>query len=986
MMKFVFINYHSKEIKPKFIMKINFNSFLILVLLVLFISSCKTTNPTVKTTENPIKENQEPTQTTSTPEKGFDIPYEKFTLDNGLEVILHEDHSDPIVAVATILHVGSNREKPGKTGFAHFFEHMAFNDSENVPVGANRKLIPEWGGERNGGTWADGTIYYEVVPKDAFDKILWIDSDRLGYMIKTVTDAALEREKQVVKNEKRQRVDNQAYGYTNEIIRSNLYPKDHPYNWTTIGQLPDLQAATLEDVSEFYVQYYGAENASLVIVGDIDIEETKKKVEQWFGEIRKGPKVEPMVPRPAVLEKNKSLYFEDDFAKLPELRMVFPTVEDYHKDMYALEILGELLSGSRKSALYNIIVEENKLAPGVNSYQSSSELAGTFVISVRANEGVDLDNVKKSLDEGLERFERDGFSDKEMDRIKAGLETSLYRGIETVLDKAYRLVQDNEFAGDPTYVIKSAEKTLAVTREDVIRVYNKYIKGKKYLMTSVVPKGQRELMVTGASEAKVWKEEVKEGAAEEEVSQGEEAVYEKTKTKFDRSEPPFSEPPLFKMPKVWDAELENGMGVYGTGNYEIPLVNFNITIDGGHFLDPKNKPGVSNLLVDLLMEGTANKNAAELEEAIGMLGASISTSNGNEEVTISASCLAKNFEATLKLVEEILLEPRWDEKDLEKLKADMKTTLKGREARPTSVAFLNLYQLLYGEDHILSTSSLGNLKSMDDISMTDVKALYSKWSSKNANFHIVGAIEKDRVVKALNGLNKKWNTPAEIKIPKYKTPEENIHAGKIYFIDVPGSKQSTIFAGKLTIPSSHSDYQKIKYANEVLGGGSSGMLMQTLRIEKGYTYGASSFLRDAKETVPFVAYTSVRANATLPSLKIIEEMIKNYGDTFSEKDAATTQNKLIKKNTRAYESLRSKLSLLRNISKFGKSKKYIDQEQEILMNMNVGDFKSIIKKYIQEEELVYVIVGDAETQLEEVNQLGKGDAILIDIYGNKVEK
>ncbi len=247
-------------------------------------------------------------------EKDFAIDYEKFTLDNGLEVILHQDNSDPIVAVATIMHVGSNREKPGKTGFAHFFEHMSFNDSENVPVGANRKMIPEWGGSRNGGTSNDYTVYYEVVPKDAFEKILWIDSDRFGYMINTVTKAALEREKQVVKNEKRQRVDNAAYGYTDEIIRSNLYPEGHPYNWTVIGSLPDLQAATIEDVKEFHNQYYGASNATLVIAGDIDFEETKTLVEKWFGEIPSGPEVESLQPQPVTLAETKSLYFEDNFA------------------------------------------------------------------------------------------------------------------------------------------------------------------------------------------------------------------------------------------------------------------------------------------------------------------------------------------------------------------------------------------------------------------------------------------------------------------------------------------------------------------------------------------------------------------------------------------------------------------------------------------------------------------------------------------------
>ncbi len=942
-------------------------------------SGLKTSTDTTKTT---------PSNTTETPQIGqkiFSIPYEKFTLDNGLEVILHVDDSDPIVAVATMLHVGSNREKPGRTGFAHFFEHMSFNDSENTPVGANRKLIPEWGGNRNGGTWSDGTIYYEVVPKDAFEKILWIDSDRLGYMIKTVTDNALEREKQVVKNEKRQRVDNQPYGYTDEVIRKNLYPSDHPYSWTTIGALPDLQAATIDDVKEFYDEFYGPNNATLVIAGDIDIAETKKQVKTWFGEIPKGKDVKSLPAMPAKLEKTKKLYFEDNFATLPELRMVFPTVENYHEDSYALNILGELLSGSRKSPLYKIIVDEKKLAPNVSTYQSSSELAGTFVFRVRTNEDVNLNAVKSAIEEGLTKFEQEGFDNSDLDRIKAQLETGLYRGISTILNKAWQLAQDNEFKGDPEFIVKRAAKTLAVTKEDIMRVYNKYIKGKHYLMTNFVPKEKMNLIVDGAEKATVWIEEVKKDVKNEEVTQGEEAQYEKTKTKHDRSEPDFGEPPLFKMPKVWKAGLPNGIKVLGIKNNELPLVSFDITINGGHMLDALDKPGVASLMMDMLMEGTANKTAIELEEAIGAQGASINTFSGNEEVRITGSCLARNFEKTLAIVEEILLEPRWDEDAFNRLKQELKTTLKGREARPGSVAFANFNKLVYGKDHIFSTSASGTLNTLDNITLDDLKAYYKKLSPKETHFHVVGAIDQARVTKALGSLNQKWTNSSNISIPKYELSKEN-HAGKIYFIDVPGSKQSTILMGKLTIPATHEDFNKIGFANEILGGGSSARLTQTLRIEKGYTYGASSFLRSAKETVPFVAYTSVRANATLPSLKIIEDMIGNYSTTFMQEDADITKNKKLKGNTRAFESLNAKLGILRNISKYGKSTSYVEDEQDELMSMSLEDFRGIIKKYIQEKEMVYVIVGDAETQLEEVNKLGKGKAILIDKYGNRVEK
>jgi zinc protease len=911
----------------------------------------------------------------------FSLEYEKFTLDNGLEVVLHEDHSDPIVAVATLMHVGSNREKPGRTGFAHFFEHMSFNDSENVPVGANRKLIPEWGGSRNGGTWNDGTIYYEVVPKDAFEKILWIDSDRFGYMINTVTKEALEREKQVVKNEKRERVDNAPYGFTNEVIIKNLYPEGHPYSWTVIGELPDLQAATLDDVKEFYEQYYGASNATLVIAGDIDIKKTKELVQQWFGEIRKGPQVEPLESMPVTLIETKSLYFEDNFAKLPELRMVFPTVEQYHPDEYALKILGELLSNSKKAPLYKVVVEEKKLAPLASSGQSSKEIAGEFVIRIRGNAGVDLDSVKMAVEDGLALFENEGFDDNELLRIKAELETGLYQGIETVLDKAFTLVSDNEFIGDPGYIIKTTAYTNAVTREDIMRVYKKYIKGKHYVMTSFVPKEQLELVVDGAEKALVYEEEIVADVSNEEVGQGAEAIYEKTVSSYDRSEPDFGETPFFTMPEIWTAKLKNtGMEVYGIENNEIPLVTFDITINGGHWLDPIDKSGISGLLSDLMMEGTVHKTSAELEEAIGLLGASIKISGTNEEIVVNATCLSKNFEATVKLVEEMLLEPRWDEVEYDRLKQALETKLKGNEANPTAIGYSNLTKLLYGDEHIMGISSYGSLETVKNITLDDLKDYYANnLSSSLASVHIAGSIDNKRVVNAFESLDKNWKV-REVTKTAYELPEYSI-AGNLYFIDVPNAKQSAIFLGRLALSASDPDYNNLDFANEILGGGSSGKLFQILRIEKGYTYGAYSFLQDNSEVSPFVAYSSVRANATKPSMEIIIDLLKNYGLNFSEADVETTKNKILKGNTLAYESLSAKRGILHKISKYGKSMKYLEEDQNELVNMTLEDFQAVIEKQLAEDQMIYIVVGDKATQLAEVNQLGRGQAIELDIHG-----
>jgi zinc protease len=913
----------------------------------------------------------------------FSLPYEKFTLSNGLEVVLHEDHSDPIVAVATVMHVGSNREKPGKTGFAHFFEHMSFNDSENTPQGANRKLIPEWGGVRNGGTWNDGTIYYEVVPKDAFDKILWIDSDRLGFMINTVTNEALEAEKQVVKNEKRQNYDNVPYGYTGEIIRSNLYPNDHPYNWTVIGSLPDLQAATLDDVKEFYNTYYGANNATLVIAGDISIKETKEKVERWFGEIRKGPDVKPLKPMPVTLAQTKSLYFEDGFAKLPELRMIFPTVENYHKDVPALELLGQLLSGGRKTPLYKIIVEEKKQAPGVFSGQNSSEIAGEFSITVRANAGTSLDDVKLSIEEAFARFEKDGFTDNELQKNKAETETQLYQQISTVLNKASTLARDNEFKGDPAYIIKKAELTQGVTREDIMRVYNQYIKGRNYVMTSVVPKGQANLAVKNSTLASVWQEQIVQGVQNENVTRGAEVDVPKTPTKNSRSEPPFGEPPLFKMSDVWESKLANGITVVGIQNAEVPLVNFDLTIPGGHSYDELEKAGVANLMSQLMMQGTARKTPAELEEAIGLLGSTLSIQCGTEEIRIVGTCLARNFEPTIALAEEILLEPRWDIAEYDRLKKALETNLKGTEANSAAMAGRAFNKLLYGNSHILSTPVAGTLQTAAKISLDDLKNYYKAFvSPSKAAFHVAGAIDKTRVTATLKNLENKWK-PKAVKAPTYGPPL-SVSPGNVYFIDFPEAKQSVLYVGRLALTANDPSRNNLDFANEILGGGSSGRLFQTLRIEKGFTYGASSFIGSSNEKAPFLVNTSVRSNATLQSLEIIQSMLANYGSTFSDNEVAITKNKIMKNNTLAFESLGAKLGSLREISKYGKSKKYIEDDQRELMKMTLPDFKKTIDQYMKESDMFYLVVGDGATQLSEVSKL-KGKVIQLDIYGDPVK-
>lgn len=914
----------------------------------------------------------------------FEIPFEKYVLDNGLEVILHEDHSDPLVAVATLVHVGSNREKPGRTGFAHFFEHMSFNDSENVPRGSNRTLIEELGGTRNGGTWKDGTIYYEVVPTDAFEKVLWINSDRLGYMINTVTEAALEREKQVVKNEKRQRVDNVPYGHTATIIGEHLYPADHPYHWTTIGSLEDLQDATLSDVKEFYEKFYGAANSTLVIAGDIDKERTKKLVEQWFGEIRRGPEVPPMEPMPVELKEPKILGYEDNFAKLPELRVVYPTVAQFHKDAPALDLLARALTDSKTAPLYSVIVEEEKLAPRVIGGHGAQELAGEMAFIVRAADGIDLDQVKAAFEKGLARFEEEGMSEDELQRLKTELELGVYSGFTSVLDKAFQLASFNEYAGDPGYLSEEVRRVQALTRDDIMSAFQRYMKGRPFIMTSVVPKGSGELMVEGTRLAEVVEEKIVQGA-EAEVSEGEEAVVAKTPSQFDRSEPDLGEPPTFVMPGVWKAELGNGLRVLGIESSEVPLVAFDLVIEGGHLLDPANQPGVASLVAEMMIEGTAERTPAELEKALGHLGATLNITASAQSINLRGETLARNFDATMALVQEVLVKPRWDEVEFDRLVRERKNRLRSMAGNAQSVAFQVANRLVYGDEHILGRPTFGTLESVESLTLDDLKAYYAaNVSPKSAALHVVGLVNQSQVTSALAGLSDSWQGEA-VESPDWQLPESH-RGGQVYFVDLPGAKQSVIIAGKMGLSGADDDYNNVIFANQRLGGGSSGRLFQLLRIQKGYTYGAYSFMPRWSEPSPFFVQTSVRSNVTLESLELIQEQLRNYSETFTDEDAEVTKNRVVKSNTRSFESPPAKLGLLRRISRFGLSDSFLEEEMEELKAMSTADFQKTIDTYLKEGEMFYLVVGDAATQLDRVAKLGYGKPTMLDIHGEPVSR
>lgn len=909
----------------------------------------------------------------------FSVDYEKFTLDNGLEVIFHKDHSDPVVAVALTFHVGSAREKEGKTGFAHLFEHLLFLESENLGKGGLDEMSSRIGGSgANGSTSRDRTNYFQTVPNDALEKMIWAEADKMGFFINTVTEAVLEKEKQVVKNEKRQGVDNAPYGHTNYVIGKNLYPQTHPYNWQVIGSLDDLQAATLDDVKEFYNTWYVPNNATLVIAGDFDSGQAREWVEKYFDEIPAGEEIEPLAKEAAELAETKKLYHEDNYARLPELWLTWPGVEQYHPDSYPLDILAELLSDGKTAPLYEVLVDEKELTSGATMYSSNSELDGEISLQVRAYPQTDLNEVLEGVEEAFARYEESGFTERDLQRVKAGIETGFYNGLSSVLGKAFQLAQYNIFAGDPGYINEDIQRILDVTLEDVNRVYEHYIKGRNYVATSFVPRGQADLALDGSDEADVHIEAIVAEGEGESFELPELTSYERTPSSFDRSaEPPYGEAPEVPVPDVWVTEFDNGLSVYGIEHIEIPLVQFNIRIKGGMMLENPGKIGVSNLLGELLTKGTANKTAAELEEEINLLGASINVYGGRQSITVSGNTLARNYQSTMDLVEEILLEPRWDEREFELAKQSVLSQIAQQESNPNSISSNEFNKLLYGQGHILSNNPLGTAESVESITMDDLQAYYRDHLSLSvADMHVAGAVSQAEVLSSLEGLTVNWDDkPVELPVPVLPEPPAE---STVYFYDVPNASQSVLRIGYLAMAETDPDFYPATVMNYKLGGGGfASRLTQELREGKGYTYGIGSGFSGNEFSGPFTISSGVRSNATFESVDLIRQILADYPGTFSDEDLENTKSYLLKSNARAFETLGAKLNILQTMSTHGWTAGYLKEQEEIVQNITLDEIQELAREYANPDRMIYLVTGDARTQLERLNLLGYGEPVLL---------
>ena len=913
-------------------------------------------------------------------EKDFSLPYEKFVLDNGLQVVLHEDKSDPIVSVAIQYHVGSAREKPGKTGFAHLFEHMLFQRSEHLGRNEFFKKIGELGGSFNGATGPDGTVYYETVPRDALEKVLWMESDRMGFFINTVTRKGLEREIDVVSNEKRQN-ENRPFGQSNGMMLKQFYPEGHPYRWPVIGSIADLHGATVDDIKQFYRKYYAPNNATLVVAGDFDRREVEAMIRKYFGEIPAREEVEPVRPIPVQLEKTSKYVLEDRFANAPGLEMNFSGAEQFHPDAYPLRILALLLSYGKNAPFYKVLVEDNKLASYVNVASSSLELSGQVSVSVKAYKETDLNTVYRGIQEAFERFEQEGIRDNDLERMKIMQETMLYNVMMSLESKTQALARNNVFAGRPDQMVIDLAHYQAVTKEEVMRVYRKYVRGKHFVALSTVPQGQTSLALTGSVVVRPDEDSpVGQKLVADEGAVTDDDPYEYTPSVFDRSvEPPLlANTPESAMPPVWTGEMSNGMKVKGMAYTELPVVQFAVYLNSGMLCEPKGKSGLARLTAAVLNCGTRTKTPEELEVALGLLGARVSFGVSTERMQLSGSCLKKNFPQVLRLVEEMLLEPRWDETALELARKRMIGNIRQSSTEPKVLARHVFRQMMYGPENVLSNSALASEKEVAAITMEDIKTFYKTHIVPGqATFDFVRGYEKKEVMKFLQPLARTWTTGGasqERLNLNFMAPQ-----AKVYFVDYPGAKQSYILLGCPAMPKASNDYYPAKMVNQLLGASSNALLFDVLRLQHGYTYGAYSFFDCGKYANEFRATSSVQAAYTLEAMQLFKSCISTYGEQFTEQSLVKTKDAMFKENAAAFEMPDARLDLLSEMTVDGLPVDDLKRQEQLLKRMTLPEAKACIRNWLDYDRMFFVVVGDAASQLDRIRKSGLGEVKVVDL-------
>ncbi len=908
------------------------------------------------------------------------IPYEKFVLPNGLTVVVHEDHSDPVVYVDVTYHVGSAREEIGKSGFAHFFEHMMFEGSDHVGKGTHFKIVTEAGGTLNGSTNLDRTNYFETVPSNQLEKMIWLEADRMGYLLDAVTQEKFDNQRSTVKNERGQNYDNRPYGLTGEFASKNLYPYGHPYSWLTIGYVEDLNRVELNDLKNFFLRWYGPNNATLTIAGDVKTADVMKMVEKYFNSIPKGPAVEKTVLPKVHVDADRYVSFTDNYARIPQLTKVYPTVPDYDKDMAALACLAQILGQGRTSVLYQQIVKPKK-ALSASAFSQLSELAGEFSFRITPYPGATLADMDGLLKDAMTSFEARGVTDEDIIKFKGGIEAQYVNQLQSVQGKGARLAAFQTVAGNPNMIGKLLDMYRSVTKEDVLRVYNEYIKGKHSVTVSVITKGQdKEKMIAAPDNYTV------DGGNYQKPNYGYDGLhYAKGKDNFDRSKVPGNGPnPVVKVPPFWKKELPNGIKMIGAENTEIPTVTLSISIPGGHLAQANDtsKIGLAGMVASMLNEDTKKYTAEQMSVELQKLGSSISVSNDLNSISFNVQCLKKNVDKTLELLQERMLAPNFTQESFDRLQKQSLEGFKQAKSQPATIASTVYNKLNYGPNNILGMSDNGTEYTIKNLSLKDVQDYYNNYmTSQGTKVVVVGAVKQNEIEPKLVFLNKLPNK--KIMLPKPGAVPA-ITKTRIYLVDVPKGAQTEFRIGYVTglKYDATGNYYKAGLMNYVLGGSFNSHLNMNLREDKGWTYGARSSFSGDEYTGNFTFSSGIRADATDSALVETVKDIKDYGvKGITDDELMFTKNAIGQRDALQYETGPQKAGFIRRILDYNLPGNFVQQQNRILSSMTKEQINTLSKKWLVIDKMNILLVGDKAKILPGLQKLGY-EIVELDVDGN----
>src|SRR6187399_2131065 len=798
------------------------------------------------------------------PLPSVDIPYEKFVLANGLTLIVHEDHKAPIVAVNVWYHVGSKDERPGRTGFAHLFEHLMFNGSENYKDDWFKVMEAAGATKLNGTTWYDRTNYFQNVPTSALDMTLWMESDRMGHLLGAIDQKVLDEQRGVVQNEKRQR-QNQPYGKTSEVITLSTYPTGHPYSWEPIGSMEDLNAASLEDVKDWFRAYYGAANAVLVIAGDITVAEAKQKVEKYFGDIPAGPPIRRQVDSIAKMEGTHRAVMQD---AVPQARIykVWNIPGYRHRDFIMLDMASDVLGGGKNSRLYKRLVYTDRSATAVMAGVSPFEIGSQLQIIVTVKPGGDPVAVEKAIDEEVARFLAQGPTPAELERIRTTNYANFARGMERIDGfggKSSILAESQVYAGSPDFYKTRLDWISKATPADVQSVARQWMSDGMFVL-NVEPIATFKTLASTVDRSKV----PTPGAA-----------------------------PSLKLPAPERGKLSNGLEIVVVERHSAPVVDFTLLADAGFAADASAKPGTARLSMLMLQEGTKTRSSMQIAEASESLGAPLTVGSTLDRSFLNMNALTGRLAESLELYADVVLNPTFPDKELDRLRGQTLATIQQEKAQPTGVISRVLPTLLYGEGHAYSTpsSGSGNEAAVKSLTSAELAAFYKRWiRPDNSVMLVVGDTTLKQIQPLLEQRFGAWHAPSEAKPSKNLVDVPLATKAHVYLIDRAGAEQSQIVAA--TIGPKRADAEHIRYValDTILGGAFTSRLNMNLREDKHWSYGVSSALSGDRGPRMLVVQAPVQTDKTTES---VAEVAKELRDILKDrqvtaKELSATQNDL----------------------------------------------------------------------------------------------